>query len=70
MGKKIVRITSSRKEAQEEATRINASLKVRKIKREAYICPVSKAYVKKLTRKDCPIANKNYAICVRNKRGC
>jgi len=68
MGKTIVRVTSSRREAQAETNRINASLRDRKIKRQAYVCPISKAYVKKLTRKGYPIADNNYAICVRNKR--
>ena len=67
MGKKIVRVTSSKRDAIEESNRINASLKNRGIKREAYVCPVSKTYVKKLTRKGYPIADKNYAICMRNK---
>lgn len=68
MAKKIVRVTSSRRNAQEEANQLNNSLKGRKIKREAYVCSVSKAYVKKRTRKGYHVANKNYAICVRDKR--
>ena len=66
MGKKIVRVTSSKREVIGEKDRINASLKSRGIKREAYVCAISKAYVKKLTRKGYPIAEKNYAICMRN----
>ena len=68
MGKKIVRVTSSRKDAQEEAKRINVSLRDRKIKREAYVCPVSQSYVRKRTRKGYPVRKKNYGVCVRNKR--
>lgn len=67
MRKIIVRVTSDRKEAQRESVRINASLKGRNIKRQAYVCAVSKFYVKKLTRKGYPIAKKNYAICMRDK---
>ena len=67
MGKKIVRVTSSKRDAIGEKDRINASLKSRGIKRQAYVCPVSRAYVKKLTRKGYPIAENNYAICVRDK---
>ncbi len=68
MGKKIVRVTSSKRDALKEMNEINASLKDRGIKREAYISSVSQAYVKKRTRKGYPIADKNYAICMRNKR--
>ena len=68
MGKKIVRVTSNRKEAQKESKRINVSLRDRKIKRQAYVCSVSQSYVKKLTRKGHPIPKKNYAICMRDKR--
>ena len=68
MAKKIVRVTSSKRDATKEKNEINLSLKEEGIKREAYVCSVSKAYVKKLTRKGYPIADKNYAICVRNKR--
>jgi len=67
MGKTIVRATPSKKDAIKEAKQINDSLKERGIEREAYVCSVSKAYVKKLTRKGYPVADKNYAICVRNK---
>lgn len=67
MGKTIVRVTSSKERAMEEKNRINTSLKSRGIKREAYVCSVSKTYVKKLTRKGYTIAEKNYAICMRNK---
>lgn len=66
MGKNIVRVTSSRKGAIKEKDEINASLKSRGIKREAYVCEVSKSYVKKLTREGYPIAERNYAICMRN----
>ena len=68
MGKKIVRVTSSKRDAIDETRRINSSLRARGIKREAYVCSVSKAYVKKLTRKGYPVADKNYAIYVRDKR--
>ena len=67
MVKQIVRVTSSRKEALAEAKAINSSLKSRKIKREAIVCPVSQSYVRKLTRKGYPIPKKNYGICMRNK---
>lgn len=67
MGKMIVRVTSNKKDAIKEKQEINNSLRNRGIKREAYVCPVSQAYVKKLTRKGYPIADKNYAICMRNK---
>ena len=66
MGKNIVRVTTNKRDAIEEKDRINASLKSRGIKREAYVCEVSKAYVKKLTKKGHPIEEKNYAICIRN----
>ena len=68
MAKKIVRVTSSKRDAIEEKQRINDSLRDRGIKREAYVCSVSQAYVKKRTRKGYPVADKNYAICMRNKR--
>jgi len=32
-----------------------------------FYCAISKAYVKKLTRKGYPIAENNYAICMRKK---
>jgi len=67
MGKKIVRVTSSKSDAAREAREINTSFKNRGIKREAYVCSVSKSYAKKLARKGFPIADKNYAICMRNK---
>lgn len=51
-----------------ESKRINENMKERNIKRESYVCPISQAYVKKLTRKGYPVAKKNYAICMRNKK--
>jgi len=66
MAKKIIRVTSSKRNAIEEKNEINAYLKQRGIKRKAYVCKVSKSYVKKLTKKGYPIADNNYAICVRN----
>ena len=68
MGKKIVRITKYKKNATRESKKINASLKKRGIKRETYVCPVSKQYVQKRTRKGYPVKKNNYAICVRNKK--
>lgn len=67
MGKTIVRVTSSKRDAIKEAKEINTSLKKRGIKREAYVSTVSKRYAKRLLRKGYPVADKNYAICVRNK---
>lgn len=68
MAKTIVRVTSDKRKAQREAKRINASLKERGIKREAYVGVVSQSYVKARTRKGYPIAKRNYAIYMRNKR--
>ena len=67
MSKRIVRATSSKKDAVKEAKSINRSLKERKIKREAYVCAISRNYVAKRTRKGYPISKKNYGICMRNK---
>ncbi len=67
MGRKIVRATSRKRDALKEAKLINASLKKRNIKREAYVCPISKSFVRKRTRKGYPIKSKNYGICMRNK---
>lgn len=66
MGKNVVRATPSKKDALKEAKAINADMKKRGIKREAYVCPISQAYMRKRTRKGFPIADKNYAICMRN----
>jgi len=66
MGKKIVRVTSSKRDAVAEKNRINDDLKSRGIQREAYVCNVSKAYVRKRARKGYPVKEKNYAICMRN----
>ena len=68
MGKQIVRVTSNRNEAVAEAKRINLDLLKRKIKRMAYVTPVSQSYVKSLTRKGYPVPKKNYAIAMRNKK--
>ncbi len=67
MSKKIVRVTSNKKEAEKVSKAITLSLQKRNIKREAYVCGVSKSYVKKRTRKGYPIPKKNYGVCVRNK---
>jgi len=67
MGKKIVRVTSNKKEAEQIAKGLTNSLQRRHIKREAYVCGVSKSYVKTLTRKGYPIPKKNFGVCVRNK---
>lgn len=66
MGKNIVRLLTNKRKAILEANQINKSLFRRNIKREAYVTPVSKSYVKKLTRKGFPIPKNNYAIAVRN----
>lgn len=62
MKRTIVRVTPSKKEAQEEATAINNSLRERGIKRRAYVCKVSRSCVKKLTRKGYPIPKQSYGI--------
>ena len=67
MAKKIVRITPNKKEAKKEAKAITISLQKRNINREAYVCGVSKSYVKKRTRQGYPIPKKHYGVCVRNK---
>lgn len=65
--KTIVRVTQYKSKANKEAKEINLSLNKRNIKREAYVCEVSEAYVKTLTRTGYKIPKKNYAICIRNK---
>jgi len=67
MSKNIVRVTNKIREAKKECKAINRDLLKRKIKREAYITPVSYRYVKSLTRKGYPVAKKNWAIAVRRK---
>jgi hypothetical protein len=66
MSKTIVRAGVSKKEALDEAKLINLSFKDRKIKREAYVCPISQSFVRKRTRAGHPIRKKNYGICMRN----
>ena len=68
MGKTVVRVTPSKRDAEIEKNAINKDFRERGIEREAYVTDISKAYVRKRTRKGYPISNKNYAICVRNKR--
>ena len=67
MGKNIIRVTSNKNEAKTEAERINKDFLKRKIKRMAYVTPVSERYVRSLTRKGYPVKKKNYAIAVKNK---
>jgi uncharacterized protein YlaI len=67
MSKRIVRATSSRKNAMDEARAINKSLKERNIDREAYVCRISRSYVAKRTRKGYDISKINYGICMRNR---
>jgi len=66
MGKTIVRVTSKRKEALAYARAINRSMLKRKIKRKAYVTPVSQSYVRSLTRKGYPIKKKNYGVAMKN----
>lgn len=67
-GRKITRVSSNKTDVIKEIQMINTSLKNRGIKREAYLSTVTKAYVKKRTRKGYSVADKNYAICMRNIR--
>ena len=67
MGKNIIRVTSNKEAGKREAARINKNLKSRGIKRIAYVAPVSRNYVKKLTRKGFTVRKKNYAIAIKNK---
>jgi len=65
MGKKIVRVASSKADAKKEADAINKNLAKRNIKRESYVCRISKSYVRKRTRKGYSIPKQSYGICMR-----
>ena len=68
MVKRIVRVTPSKKEALEFVKIMNADFKKRNIKREGVIIPVSRAYVRTLTRKGYPVPKRNYGVYFRNKK--
>jgi len=68
MGKKILHVTTSRSEATNMKNRLNATMKARGIRREAYVTSVSQRYVQSLLRPGFKAEKrKNYAIAMRNK---
>jgi len=68
MGLRIVRLTDSKKKALREAKATNRSLAKRNIKREAYVTPISQAYVQRRLRKGFKAKKRNYAIAMRDIR--
>lgn len=68
MGLKIIRVTSSKSDALRESKSINKDLKERGIKRESRVIPISRAFVKRLTRKGFIVKKKNFAIAIRRKK--
>lgn len=64
--KNIVRVTSNKRDAQREANRISKNLLKRKIKRKAFVVPVSQEFVRKLTREGYTVRKKNYGILMKD----
>jgi len=65
--KNIVGIGSNKSEILNQADIINRNMRMRRIGRIAHVIPVSRIYVKSLTRKGFAVPKKNYGIVMKDK---